>query len=111
VPITTTTTNKTNINYDINAAVASAIAHATLVSPELKDAVKALIMQEQSLALSSVLRRLNSDEDGSDWETIRQEPATLIAMLIQAYAQRLEEELLVRSEREGERRGDQKEEQ
>jgi hypothetical protein len=108
VPITTTTTNKTNINYDINAAVASAIAHATLVSPELKDAVKALIMQEQSLALSSVLRRLNSDEDGRSWDMVKREPTILIVMLIQAYTERLEEELLVRKEGD-ERRGDQKE--
>ncbi len=108
MPITTTTTNKTNINYDINAAVASAIAHATLVSPELKDAVKALIMQEQSLALSSVLRRLNSDEDGRSWDMVKREPTILIVMLIQAYTERLEEELLVRKEGD-ERRGDQKE--
>jgi hypothetical protein len=78
-----------------NDVVANAIAHAAVVTPELKDTVKALIMKEQADTLTSVLIRLNGDEDGKSWETVRREPATLIAMLVQEHAKRLEELLLL----------------
>ena len=46
-------------------------------------------------ALSSVMRRLNDDADGENWERLIVNLGILISMLIQEFAKRLEEELLL----------------
>lgn len=95
----TSTNTNTTIDND-EAAAAAAIVRAATVGSGLRHAVKVLILKEQADTLRSILRRLDSDEDGKGWETVRREPSVLIAMLLQEHSRRLEEELQFLGEKE-----------
>jgi hypothetical protein len=99
-----TTDTTTTFNYDI--LVADDAIASTVVLPELKDSVKTLLLSEQTEAMAAVLRRLNSGTDDRDWQMIKREPISIIAMLLEAHCKRLEELLLSRKEKEKKEIGD-----
>ena len=104
-------TTPTIDNNNNAAVVTTTTAHAVRISQQIKDTVRILIMREQSDALSSVMAVLNGDADGKNWEMVKREPSTLIAMLMEEYSRRLGEQLLIlRKEKEEKGEGgDQKE--
>lgn len=104
--MTRTNTTNTIDNDNDDDATATAIAHATTVSSNLKHALTALLMKQQTDALSSVLTRLNGEPDDKGWEMIKREPSTLLTLLISEYSKRLQEELIVLGQKEEKEIGD-----